>query len=262
MVLQAVKGFNQNLTFGYNRNGSTPAMEKLTQEALTLLNLNLTQRQQAALQRYETELLAWNQLMNLTAIRDSEGIRTKHFLDSFTCLLAWREKPPTSLIDIGTGAGFPGIPLKIIYPTMRLTLVDSVGKKIEFCKHIVQTLGLEKVDFITGRAEELGQNSLYRERFDWAVARAVANLSILVEYLLPLVRVGGGILAQKGESGPAEAHTSEKPARLLGGSLRQLVRLALPGVVEERYLVIFDKIAGTPPNYPRRVGVPSKTPLK
>ena len=236
-------------------------MEKLIQDAQTLLNLRLSTRQVAALQRYEQELLEWNTRINLTAIRDAESVRAKHFLDSFTCILAWRDSPPASLIDIGTGAGFPGIPLKIIYPSMRLTLIDSVGKKLDFCRHIVQILGLEKVDFMQARAEELGQNLAYREHYDWAVARAVANLNILVEYLLPLVRVGGAILAQKGESGPAEAHSAERPARLLGGRLRQLVPLALPGVVEDRYLIIFDKIAATPRNYPRRVGIPTKTPL-
>jgi 16S rRNA (guanine527-N7)-methyltransferase len=236
-------------------------MEKLIQDAQTLLNLRLSTRQVAALQRYEQELLEWNTRINLTAIRDSESIRAKHFLDSFTCLLAWRDQPPASLIDIGTGAGFPGIPLKIIYPSMRLTLVDSVGKKLDFCRHIIQILGLEKADVLQARAEELGQNPVYRERYEWAVARAVANLNILVEYLLPLVKVGGAILAQKGESGPAEAHLAERPARLLGGRLRQVVPLALPGVVEDRYLIIFNKIAATPRNYPRRVGIPAKTPL-
>lgn len=236
-------------------------MEKLIQDAQNLLNLRLSTRQVAALQRYEQELLAWNAHTNLTAICDAESVRVKHFLDSFSCLLAWRDQPPASLIDIGTGAGFPGIPLKILYPAMRLTLVDSVGKKVDFCRHIVQILGLEKVDLLQGRAEELGQNPDYRERYDWAVARAVANLNVLVEYLLPLVRIGGAILAQKGESGPAEAHSAERPVRFLGGRLRQLVPLALPGVVEDRYLIIFDKIAATPRNYPRRVGVPTKTPL-
>jgi len=261
MEIAVVKRFNR-MSIGYNRDGSPPIMEKLIQDCQMLLNLSLNARQVTALQRYERELLEWNERMNLTAIRDVEGIRTKHFLDSFTCLLAWREKPPTSLIDIGTGAGFPGIPLKIIYPNLRLTLVDSVGKKVEFCKHIVSVLGMEKVEFSTLRAEELGQVASHREHYDWAAARAVANLSILVEYLLPLVRVGGGILAQKGESGPAEAHAGEKPARLLGGRLRQLIQLTLPGVVEDRYLIVFDKVAATPPNFPRRVGVPTKTPLK
>ncbi len=237
-------------------------MEKFIQDTQTLLNLRLSPRQVAALQRYENELLDWNSRMNLTAIRDSEGIRTKHFLDSYTCLNAWKDTPPTSLVDIGTGAGFPGIPLKILYPGMRLTLVDSIGKKVEFCRHVVQVLGLEKVEVLKARAEELGQAKAHREKYDWAVARAVAHLDILVEYLLPLVRVGGSVLAQKGESGPAEAHASERAIRLLGGHLRQIIPVSLPGVAEERFLIVIDKIAATPPNYPRHVGVPSKNALK
>ncbi len=237
-------------------------MEKLSQDALNMLGLRLSARQITCFERYERELLEWNQKFNLTAIRDVEGIRTKHFLDSLTCVLAWRDIPPSSLIDVGTGAGFPGIVLKILYPTLKLTLVESVGKKADFCRHIVTTLGLEKVEVLQARAEEVGQLPKHRERYDWAVARAVANLPILVEYLLPLVRIGGGMLAQKGESGPAEAQSSEKAARLLGGHIRQLVPVHLPGVAEDRYLIVIDKKAATPPNYPRRVGVPAKTPLK
>lgn len=236
-------------------------MEKFILDAQNLLNLRLTARQVACLQRYETELLDWNSRMNLTAIRDVDGIRSKHFLDSYTCLLAWRDAPPASLIDIGTGAGFPGIPLKILYPTMRLTLVDSIGKKTDFCKHVVKVLDLDQVEVIQARAEELGQQKAHRERYDWAVARAVANLSILAEYLLPLVKVGGAALAQKGESGPAEAHAAENAIRLLGGHLKQLIPVHLPGVAEERFLVIIDKVAATPHNYPRRVGVPAKSPI-
>ncbi|NLG98653.1 MAG: 16S rRNA (guanine(527)-N(7))-methyltransferase RsmG [Chloroflexi bacterium] len=236
-------------------------MEKLAQDAYNLLGIRLTNRQIAAFERYEQELLDWNARFNLTAIRESEGIRTKHFLDSLTCLLAWRDNPPGSLIDIGTGAGFPGIPLKIIYPSMNLTLVESVGKKAEFCRHIVKELGLERVEVLQARAEALGQQPGRRERYDWAVARAVANLPILAEFLLPFVRVGGAMLAQKGESGPAEAHASENAVKVLGGRLRQLVKVHLPGVAEDRYLVIIDKIAAAPPNYPRRVGVPAKKPL-
>ena len=236
-------------------------MEKLAQDAYNLLGIRLTNRQIAAFERYEQELLDWNARFNLPAIRESEGIRTKHFLDSLTCLLAWRDNPPGSLIDIGTGAGFPGIPLKIIYPSMNLTLVESVGKKAEFCRHIVKELGLERVEVLQARAEALGQQPGRRERYDWAVARAVANLPILAEFLLPFVRVGGAMLAQKGESGPAEAHASENAVKVLGGRLRQLVKVHLPGVAEDRYLVIIDKIAAAPPNYPRRVGVPAKKPL-
>ncbi len=236
-------------------------MEKLAQDAYSLLGIRLSPRQLAMFERYEQELLDWNARFNLTAIRESEGIRSKHFLDSLSCILAWRDAPPERLIDIGTGAGFPGIPLKILQPSLNLALVESVGKKAEFCRHVATDLGLEKVEVVQSRAEEIGQVPKYREHFDWAVARAVANLPILVEYLLPLVRVGGAILAQKGESGPAEAHASEKAVRLLGGRMRKLIKVDLPGVAEERYLVIIDKVAATPPNYPRRVGVPSKKPL-
>ena len=237
-------------------------MEKLLQDTQNLLNLRLSARQVACFERYEKELLEWNEKFNLTAIRDVEGVRTKHFLDSLTCVQAWRDTPPASLIDIGTGAGFLGIPLKILYPGLSLTLVESVGKKAEFCRHVVKVLGLERVEVTQARAEEIGQNKKYRERFDWAVACAVAGMPTLVEYLLPLVKVGGGVLAQKGESGPAEAQSAEKSIHLMGGRLRQLLKVNLPGVVEDRYLVVIDKSAATPANYPRRVGVPLKTPIQ
>ncbi|MBI4733191.1 MAG: 16S rRNA (guanine(527)-N(7))-methyltransferase RsmG [Chloroflexi bacterium] len=236
-------------------------MEKLVQEAQQLFSVHLTGRQLVALMTYERELLAWSEQFNLTAIRDVEGIRTKHFLDSFSCVLAWKENPPRSLVDVGTGAGFPGIPLKILYPAMRLTLVESVGKKANFCRHMVETLKLEAVDVVTARAEEIGQMPAHREAYDWAVARAVANLPVLVEYLLPLVQVGGTMLAQKGVSGPAEAHKAEKALQILGGRLRQLIPVTLPGVADDRYLVVVDKVAATPKNYPRRPGEPAKKPL-
>ncbi|MEN6481226.1 MAG: 16S rRNA (guanine(527)-N(7))-methyltransferase RsmG [Anaerolineaceae bacterium] len=236
-------------------------MEKLKLEVQTILGIHLTNKQVAAFERYEKELLEWNSRFNLTAIRDSEGIRSKHFLDSMTCILAWGEVVPNNLIDIGTGAGFPGIPLKILVPNLQLTLVDSVGKKVEFCKFIVDALNLDKVQVIQARAEDIGQNQLYREKYDWAVARAVANLPVLAEYLLPLVKVGGGAIAQKGESGPAEAQKADQAIHLMGGRLRQLIPVSLPGVVEERYLVVMDKIAATHAQYPRRVGIPSKKPI-
>lgn len=236
-------------------------MEKLLKEIQTLLGLKLTARQTTAFQRYEQLLMEWNARFNLTAVRDVEGVRIKHFLDSLTCLQVWRESPPARLIDVGTGAGFPGIPLKIMLPSMQLTLVESVGKKADFCRLVVQDLGLDKVQVVQARAEELGQQAAHREQYDWAVARAVANLPVLVEYLLPLVRVGGGVLAQKGEGGPAEAHQADRAIKLLGGRLRQLKPVLLPGIAEDRYLVIIDKIAGTPPQYPRRVGLAAKKAL-
>lgn len=237
-------------------------MNKMKQEIKNLFGISLTSYHLSALQCYEKELLKWNARLNLTAISDIEGIRTKHFLDSLSCLLVLRDESPIRLVDIGTGAGFPGIPLKIVLPNTHLTLVDSVGKKVKFCRHIVSTLGLEKVDIIQGRAEDLGQAQEHREQYDWAVARAVAKLPTLFEYLLPLVKMGGKVLSQKGSSGPAEAHTAENVARLLGGHLRRLHRVTLPGIAEDRYLIVTDKVAATPPKYPRRVGVPKRHPLK
>lgn len=236
-------------------------MEKLVQNAAALFNVHITGRQLACFISYEKELLEWNSKFNLTAIRDSESIRTKHFLDSLSCALAWKSNPPGRLVDVGTGAGFPGIPLKIMYPTLKLTLVESVGKKAMFCQHIVKVLGLEQVEVVQARAEELGQSANHREKYDWAVARAVANLNVLSEYLIPLLRVGGTMLAQKGESGLAEAQSAEGAMKLLGGKLKQVIPVNLPGVVDDRYLILVDKVAATPPRYPRKPGVPAKQPL-
>jgi 16S rRNA (guanine527-N7)-methyltransferase len=236
-------------------------MEKLVHAAQELFHIKITGLQVMSLITYEKELLEWNQKFNLTAIRDVESIRTKHFLDSFSCVLAWKANPPDRLIDVGTGAGFPGIPLKILYPNMELTLVESVGKKAAFCEHIVNVLGLEDVEVIHARAEDLGQDPNLREEYDWAVARAVANLSVLSEYLVPLVKIGGNMLAQKGENAPAEAQSAEKAIELLGGKLEPLIPVNLPGVTDDRYLVVVEKIAGTPPEYPRKPGIPTKLPL-
>ena len=236
-------------------------MQELTRQIQRQLGLHLTRAQLSALSLYERELVDWNAHFNLTAIRDPQEIHIKHFLDSLTCSLVLREKSIGRLIDIGTGAGFPGIPIKILYPKMQLTLVESVGKKAEFCRHVVRILDLQGVEVVQERAESLGQNPSHREQYDWAVARAVAILPVLAEFLLPLVRVGGSMLAMKGESGPAEAHSAERALRVLGGHLRQLLPVTLPGVAEERYLVVIDKLAATPNGYPRKVGIPSKRPL-
>lgn len=227
----------------------------------SLIGLRLSPAQLSAFELYERTLLDWNLRFNLTAIRDPEEMRVKHFLDSLTCLIAMRDTPADRVIDIGTGAGFPGIPLKIVCPGMRLTLVESVGKKVQFLRHTVKVLGLEGVTILQERAETLGQNEGHRERYDWALGRAVAVMTVLAEYLLPLVKVGGRVLAMKGESGPAEAHAAEHSMRLMGGHLRQLIPVALPTIVEERYLVVVDKVAATPLGYPRRVGLPAKKPL-
>jgi 16S rRNA (guanine527-N7)-methyltransferase len=233
----------------------------LAQAFQSLSGISLLPRQLALLDIYERELLDWNTRHNLTAIREPEKVRVKHFLDSLSAVLVMRNTPMERVIDVGTGAGFPGLPLKILYPNMRLTLVESVGKKAVFCDHIVSRLELEGVETLQERAEALGQQARHREAYDWAVARAVAVMPVLLEFLLPLVRVGGRVLAMKGESGPQEAQSAETAARLLGGHLRQLTPVTLPGVAETRYLVVIDKVAATPSQYPRRVGIPAKRPL-
>ncbi|HRQ32293.1 MAG TPA: 16S rRNA (guanine(527)-N(7))-methyltransferase RsmG [Anaerolineales bacterium] len=236
-------------------------MEKLVRNARELFNVRITGLQAAALMIYEKELLEWNQKINLTAIRDADSIRTKHFLDSFSCVLAWQATPPASLIDVGTGAGFPGIPLKILYPALKLTLVESVGKKAKFCEHIINVLNLEQAQVIKAGAEDVGQDPSHRGRYDWATARAVASLNILSEYLLPLVKVGGAIMALKGTNAPAEIEAAKKAAKTLGGKWRELISVKLPDVSEERYLAVANKVSATPKNYPRKAGIPAKQPL-
>jgi 16S rRNA (guanine527-N7)-methyltransferase len=236
-------------------------MEKLIQEFHDLSGIMLNPRQLAALSRYGDELASWNARHNLTAIHDPEKVRVKHFLDSLSGFLAMRGSAMMRVIDVGTGAGFPGLPLKILCPRIKLTLVESVGKKAIFCRHVVEILELEGVEVIQARAESLGQREDHREQYDWALGRAVAIMPVLMEYLLPLVRVGGQVLAMKGDRALAETHAADHAIKLLGGHLRQLVPVILPGVAEKRFLVVVDKVATTPGKYPRREGIPAKRPL-
>lgn len=236
-------------------------MHKLPQELETLTGLNLSSQQLALLERYAHLLDQWNDRYSLTAIHDPEMVRVKHFLDSLSAFLVLRNTSVTRVVDVGTGAGFPGLPLKIFYPQIQLTLVESIEKKARFCEHVVQQLALEGVEVVRERAERLGRDPQFREQYDWAVARAVALMPILMEYLLPMVRVGGYALAMKGDSAPAEAHSADNALNLLGGRLQRLHPVTLPGVVEQRYLVVIDKVATTPEKYPRRVGIPAKRPL-
>ena len=236
-------------------------MDKLAHEFLKLCGLQLTPHQLSAFSRYEKELAIWNTRHSLTAIRNPEDVLVKHFLDSLTAFLALRGSTMNRLIDLGTGAGFPGLPIKILCPSIKLTLVESVGKKTTFCRHIVETLGLDNVEIHQIRAETLGQDLAHRESYDWALSRAVAVMPVLVEYLLPFVRVGGNVLAMKGEDAPVEVHSADAAIQILGGHLRQLIPVTLPGVVDTRHLVVIDKIAATPKKYPRREGIPNKRPI-
>lgn len=236
-------------------------MGRFTDEVFNLLGIRLSDEQRAAFDLYARELVEWNRRFNLTSITDPEQIRIKHFLDSLSCWLAMRETPPGSLVDVGAGAGFPGIPLKILKPDIHLTLVEATAKKTGFLLHLVQFLRLEGVHVATKRAEEFGHLPAHRGVYDWAVARAVAPLPVLVEYLLPLVKVGGYALAQKGKDAPAEVEAANAAINRLGGEVDEAKQVEVPGLDEERYLVIIKKISPTPENYPRRPGVPSKRPL-
>ena len=210
---------------------------------------------------YEALLLEWNERIALTAIREPGHLRVRHFLDALSCAAATGPLDGQSLIDIGSGAGFPGLPLKILYPDLRLTLVDSVAKKARFLELVAAELGLRGVTVIAERAEVLGQDPIHREQYDWATARAVAELRVLAELLLPLCRVGGRVLAQKGGSAAEELVIAAPAIAALGGGASQLIPVQLPETEATHYLVVIDKAATTDARYPRRPGIPAKRPL-
>ena len=237
------------------------AMEELKAWAAELLNLDLSEEQIAAFSRYSDLLVEWNQKFNLTAIKEEKEILIKHFLDSLTCFKILPRSGGYSLIDLGTGAGFPGIPLKIVNPAIQLTLSDSVRKKVDFCQVAAQELNLTSVHTNHSRAEDLGQEKEYREKFDWTVARAVADMPVLVEYLLPLTRVGGKALVMKGAEIQDELQRAESALALLGGRISMLEFVSLPENSGERSLVLIEKVKHTPTAYPRKAGIPAKKPL-
>ncbi len=243
-------------------------MELLSRQARRLLGLELTPAQLAAFQRYRDELLAWNERAGLTTIVDDEGVQIQHFLDSLSCLLAWPGESAnwpigkSTVVDIGAGAGFPGLPLRIVCPNLRLTLVESTRKKADFLRHVVGVLGLEDVTVLPVRAEDIGRDPAHRAQYDVALARAVADLRVLAEYALPLLRVGGVLIAQKTlAAAPAEAAAAGPALGVLGGAIQRVVEVNLPGLREPRALVVVGKAAPTPDKYPRRAGVPAKRPL-
>lgn len=209
-------------------------------------------------EEYLKELLEWNKRFNLTAITDPEEVKIKHFEDSLS-LLKTIHLTTQSLIDIGAGAGFPGIPLKIKCPQIQLTLVEATRKKVEFLRHVVNKLDLKNVEIVWGRAEEIAKEK--REQYDIALSRAVANLNVLSELCLPLVKVGGIFIAYKEEKIEAEVKASENAIKLLGGKLKEIKKVKLPNSDIVRSLIIIEKISPTPEKYPRRPGMANKRPL-
>lgn len=233
---------------------------QLAQEAAAL-RLSLNQAQLQQFDRYRTLLQRWNQRLNLTSVDDDEGIRQRHFLDSLSCTTVTGDLSGQRLIDVGSGAGFPGLPLKILYPRLDLTLVESTTKKCRFLHAVIEELGLQGVQVLDQRAETVGQQPAHREQYDWAVARAVAALPVLAEYLLPFCRLGGHALAMKGETAPEEVEQAAEALEQLGGGPPTLHPIRLPQQPGTHYLVIVEKAAPTPEKYPRRPGRPAKRPL-
>ena len=236
-------------------------MENFLRQVDDALDITLTSTQVNMFTAYEAILLECNTKFNLTAITEHDTIRVKHFFDSLTCLHVIHTQGEFSLIDVGTGAGFPGIPLKIINPSIKLTLSESVSKKANFCRVAIEELRLTNAQVVTSRAETIGQNKKFRECYDWAVARAVAPLPVLVEYLLPLVRIGGSVLAQKGSDVGMEIDQANNAITILGGKLDSVIPITLPDGMGERTLIHIRKIIPTPEKYPRRPGTPKKNPL-
>lgn len=224
------------------------------------LGIQLKPDQLKQFEQYYQELVAWNMKTNLTAITTREEVYTKHFLDSLTLAPELIKRECESLVDIGTGPGFPGLALKIALPSLRVILVESAGKKAEFLAQATAILGLQGVQIVNGRAEELGQDGDYREKFDSACARAVARLPVICEYALPLLKIGGVFLAQKGETANEELESAKEAIETLGGKYKETLKAEVPEA-GERYIILIEKKNPTDKKYPRKPGVPEKKPL-
>jgi 16S rRNA (guanine527-N7)-methyltransferase len=245
-------------------------MQRLT-SGTAEMGIPLLPAQAAAFEIFTQELQAWNEQFNLTAITDPEQTEIRHYLDSLSlvpALAALEGISPAILmsrnlrtVDVGAGAGLPGLALRIVWPKLRLACIEATGKKVRFMEHVASLLDLNDVQFIHGRAEELALHEPHRATYDLVVARAVATLPTLVEYLLPLARRGGRVVAYKGSAAHEEALAAEQGIRMLGGQLRKLIPVEIPGLAETRVLVVVDKVAQTPDGYPRGRGLPRKQPL-
>lgn len=239
----------------------------MIEESISLLkkgaasfHIELTDEQIAHFIQYYEKLIDWNEKINLTAITEERDVVIKHFLDSLS-VLPFIPKDARNCIDVGTGAGFPGIPIKIIKKDLSVTLLDSLDKRVRFLNDIISNLGLEKIRTIHGRAEDFARNKEYREVYDFGIARAVASLPVLAEYILPFVRIGGFFIAMKGSDVGNEINISKKAISVLGGRIHSVENFSLPYDSIGRHLVFIKKIRQTPTQYPRKSGKPSKSPI-
>lgn len=222
--------------------------------------INLSMEQLEKFYKYMELLIEWNEKMNLTAITEPSEIILKHFIDSLTILKYIKEGQ--SIVDVGTGAGFPGIPLAIMNNNIKITLVDSLNKRLTFLQEVIKQLGLKNVETIHSRAEEFGQNEKYREKFDIATSRAVANLSTLSEYLVPLVKINGKCICMKASDANEEINQAQNAINVLGGTIEKVEEFNLPDSDIGRTIIIIDKKKRTLNKYPRKPGIPSKEPIK
>lgn len=234
---------------------------KLLKNDAIKFGISLSVRQEEMFSLYAELLVEWNEKINLTAITDEEGIVIKHFLDSISIMPSISAETKC-LIDVGTGAGFPGIPIKIVKDKIKVTLLDSLEKRVKFLDEVSQRLGLKDIYSVHGRAEDFGSDKKYREQFDIATARAVASLPVLLEYCLPFVKVGGLFIAMKGPDAQNEIKDSEKALDVLGGEIMEVKEFTLPHSDNERSIIIIKKCRHTPTSYPRKSGKPTKQPIK
>ena len=232
--------------------------EKLVKKA-SMINIQITNIEADMFYKYMKILLEWNEKINLTSINDPDDIILKHFIDSITInqYINKNEK----VLDIGTGAGFPGVPLKIVSPKLPITLVDSLNKRIRFLLEVCKELQLEGIECIHSRAEEMAQNIKYRENFDIVTSRAVARLTVLAEYMLPFVRIGGHCICMKGSTIQEELQEAKKAIEILGGRIEKVDSFVLPDSDIERNIIVIKKVKTTLSKYPRKAGIPSKQPI-